>query len=126
MILVTLNDLGLGPLSMGLLAQAEAPAPPGLSSMLLPLIAIMVFFYFLILKPQKNKEQQLRQMIANLKEKDRVVTIGGIHGVVTNVQRDRDEVTLRVDEANGTKVRVSASAIARVVTDENKPAGSSS
>lgn len=126
MILVNLNDLGLGQLGMGLLAQADAPAPPGLSSMLLPLIAIMVFFYFLILKPQKNKEQALRQMVANLKEKDRVVTIGGIHGVVTNVQRDRDEVTLRVDEATGTKVRVSASAIARVVTDENKSAGSPS
>lgn len=107
----------------GVLAQAEGAAQPGLSSMLLPLIAIMVFFYFLILKPQKNKEQALRDMVANLKEKDRVVTIGGIHGVVTNVQRDRDEVTIRVDEATGTKIRVSASAIARVVTDENKTDG---
>lgn len=107
----------------GVLAQAEGAAQPGLSSMLLPLIAIMVFFYFLILKPQKNKEQTLRDMVANLKEKDRVVTIGGIHGVVTNVQRDRDEVTVRVDEATGTKIRVSASAIARVVTDENKTDG---
>jgi preprotein translocase subunit YajC len=106
-----------------MLAQAEEPAAPGLSSMLLPLIAIMVFFYFLILKPQKNKEQALRDLVANLKEKDRVVTIGGIHGVVTNVQRDRDEVTVRVDEATGTKIRVSASAIARVVTDENKTEG---
>ena len=103
-----------------LLAQAEDAAPTSLTGMLLPLMAIMVFFYFLILKPQKNKEQALRNMVANLKEKDRVVTIGGIHGVVTNVQRDRDEVTVRVDEATGTKIRVSASAIARVVTDENK------
>jgi preprotein translocase subunit YajC len=62
-------------------------------------------------------------MITNLKEKDRVVTIGGIHGVVTNVQRERDEVTVRVDEATGTKIRVSASAIARVITDENKTEG---
>jgi preprotein translocase subunit YajC len=107
----------------GVLAQAEGAAPPGLSSMFLPLIAIMVFFYFLILKPQKNKEQALRNMITNLKEKDRVVTIGGIHGVVTNVQRERDEVTVRVDEATGTKIRVSASAIARVITDENKTEG---
>lgn len=105
------------------LAQGEDAAQPGLSSMFLPLIAIMVFFYFLILKPQKNKEQALRDLVTNLKEKDRVVTIGGIHGVVTNVQRDRDEVTLRVDEATGTKIRVSASAIARVITDENKTEG---
>lgn len=105
------------------LAQGENAAQPGLSSMFLPLIAIMVFFYFLILKPQKNKEKALRDMVTNLKEKDRVVTIGGIHGVVTNVQRDRDEVTLRVDEATGTKIRVSASAIARVITDEHKTEG---
>jgi preprotein translocase subunit YajC len=103
-----------------LIAQAEQPSPPGLTSMLPGLIAIMVFFYFLILRPQKNKEQALRSMVANLKEKDRVVTIGGILGVVTNVQRDRDEVTIRVDEATGTKIRVNSSAISRVISDEDK------
>ena len=103
-----------------IIAQAEEPSSPGLTGMLLPLIAIMVFFYFLILKPQKNKEQALRTMISNLKERDRVVTIGGIYGVVTNVQRDRDEVTIRVDESTGAKLRVSTSAIARVVVEENK------
>jgi preprotein translocase subunit YajC len=102
------------------LPQAEEVASPGIGSMLAPLIAIMVFFYFLILRPQKNKEQALRNLVANLKEKDRVVTIGGIHGVVTNVQRDRDEVTIRVDETTGTKIRVNTSAVARVVTEETK------
>jgi preprotein translocase subunit YajC len=48
-----------------------------------------------------------------------VVTIGGIHGVVTNVQRDAERVTLRVDESTGTKLRVNASAIARVITDDD-------
>lgn len=120
MIVPYFGELAATGLSTVLLAQAEEPAAPNLLSMFLPLIAIMVFFYFLILKPQKNKEQALRNMVANLKEKDRVITIGGIHGVVTNVQRDRDEITLRVDETNGTKIRVSASAIARVVTDESK------
>jgi preprotein translocase subunit YajC len=88
--------------------------------MLPGLIAIMVFFYFLILRPQKNKEQALRDMVGNLKEKDRVVTIGGIHGVVTNVLRERNEVTIRIDEATGTKVRVDSSAISRVIIDETK------
>ena len=50
------------------------------------------------------------------------MTVGGIHGVVTNVQRDRDEVTLRVDESTGTKIRVGTSAITRVVTDDEKNA----
>ncbi len=114
-----LNDLDFG-LPGAVLAQAEQPTPPGLSSMLPGLIAIMVFFYFLILRPQKNKEQALRDMVTNLKEKDRVVTIGGIHGVVTNVLRERNEVTIRIDEATGTKVRVDSSAISRVIIDETK------
>ncbi len=102
------------------MAQAAEPAASGLGAMLLPLTMIMVLFYFMILRPQRNKEQSFRTMIDNLKEKDRVVTIGGLHGVVTNVQRERDEVTIRVDESTGTKVRVGTSAIARVVTDEDK------
>ena len=57
-------------------------------------------------------------MVADLKENDRVITIGGIHGVVTNVQRDAERVTIRVDESTGTKLRLNMSAIARVVTDD--------
>ncbi len=104
-----------------LLLLAQDP-PPSLfdGNMWVPLSIIMVLFYFMILRPQKNKEQSFRSMIDNLKEKDRVVTVGGIHGVVTNVQRDRDEVTVRVDESTGTKIRFSTSSITRVVTDEDK------
>jgi preprotein translocase subunit YajC len=102
-------------------ADATAPAqqqPPGFSSMLPALVGIMALFYFLILRPQKAKEQQFRSMVDALKEKDRVVTIGGIHGVVTNVQREAGVITVRIDESTGTKIRVNASAIAKVVTDE--------
>src|SRR3972149_708852 len=67
------------------------------------LVAFGLLMYFFLLRPQKPKEQQFRQMIAELKENDHVVTAGGIHGVVTNVQRDAERVTIRVDEATGTK-----------------------
>ena len=93
-------------------------APPGLSSLMPWLIGTMVLFYLLILRPQKNKDKQFRSMVDNLKERDRVVTIGGIHGVVTGVQREAGTVTIRVDESTGTKIRVGTSAIAKVVTDE--------
>ena len=86
----------------------------------------MVLFYFMMIRPQKQKEQELRDMVRNLKENDRVVTIGGIHGVVTNVQRDAERVTIRVDESTGTKLRVNMSAIARVVTGEDQESGASS
>ena len=60
----------------------------------------MVMFYFLILRPQKAKDQQFKTLVESLKETDRVVTIGGIHGIVTNVQRNADGaiVHVRVDE----------------------------
>ena len=103
-----------------LLAADDGAPTPSSWGMFPALIIIMGLFYFMILRPQKNKEQEFRKMVDDLKEKDRIVTIGGIHGVVTNVQRDRDEVTVRVDESTGTKLRIGTSAIARVVTDDDK------
>jgi preprotein translocase subunit YajC len=57
-------------------------------------------------------------MIDGLKENDRIVTTGGLHGVVTNVQRDAGRLTLRIDESTGAKVRVSLWAIDSVLSDE--------
>lgn len=104
---------------------APAPAqPPGFTSMLPALLGIMALFYFLILRPQKAKEQQFRSLVENLKETDRVVTIGGIHGVVTSVQREAGIVTIRVDESTGARIRVDSSAIAKVVNDDDVAEGS--
>jgi preprotein translocase subunit YajC len=107
-----------------LLAQAEAaPAagdPNAFFRFMLPLLIIFMLFYFIVLRPQKRKEQDLRDMVRNVKENDRVVTIGGIYGVVTNVQREVDRVTVRVDESNGTKLKLNMSAIARVLTGEEE------
>jgi preprotein translocase subunit YajC len=85
--------------------------------------AIMALFYFMMIRPQKRKEQELRDQVSNLKENDRVVTIGGIYGVVTNVQRDAQRVTIRIDESTGTKLRLNMSAIARVLTAEEQESG---
>jgi preprotein translocase subunit YajC len=111
-----------------LVAQAPAaPAPAGepmnAFAMMVPMLIIFALFYFMMLRPQKKREQDLRQMVQNLKENDRVVTIGGIYGVVTNVQRDAERVTIRVDETNGTKLKVGMSAIARVLTGEESETG---
>src|SRR5262249_11844693 len=88
-----------------LFAQASAPGagggandPNALLRFMLPLAGVMLLFYFMMIRPQKQKEQSLRDQVNNLKENDRVITIGGIHGVVTNVQRDAERVTVRVDE----------------------------
>jgi preprotein translocase subunit YajC len=112
-----------------LLAQDQAPAPADPYQFIRfmgPLVVIFALFYFMLIRPQKRKEQELRQMVHNLKENDRVVTIGGIYGVVTNVQRDAERVTIRVDEGTGAKLRVNMSAIARVLTGEDSESASSS
>jgi preprotein translocase subunit YajC len=102
-------------------AAPAAPADPmGLSSMLPALAMIGVFFYFLVLRPQKAKDKQFRSMVDNLKDKDRVVTIGGIHGVVTNVDKQSGIVAIRIDDSTGARIRVNASAIAKVVVDDEK------
>jgi preprotein translocase subunit YajC len=111
-------------------APGTAPAAPEATGDALPRLLFMilitgVLFYFMMLRPQKKKEQSLRDRLSSLKENDRVVTIGGIHGVVTNVQRDAERVTIRVDESTGTKIRVNLTAVARVLTgedDESSPA----
>ena len=106
-------------------AQAD-PGDPNAGIRLIGWIAVsLIIAYFMFVRPQKRKEQEMRSLVGNLKENDRVVTIGGIHGVVTNVQRDHDRLTIRVDESTGAKLRVNMSAIARVITGEDSESGSS-
>ena len=101
-------------------APAVAEDPYAFLRFLLPMSVVMVLFYMMMIRPQKRKEQELRDQVNAIKENDRVVTIGGIYGVVTNVQRDAQRVTLRVDESTGTKLRLNMTAIARVVTAEEE------
>ena len=101
---------------------AEDPKPAGdftsILPSLLPFAAIFVLFYFLLIRPQRREQARRLTMLSAVKKNDRVVTIGGIFGVVASVNREADEVTLKVDEATNTKLRVTLSSVARVVGDE--------
>lgn len=88
-----------------------------------PLLAIGVLFYFMLIRPQKREQSRRQIMLDGVKKNDRVVTIGGIYGVVTNVHREADEVTVKVDEAANVKIRVTLSSIARVLGDEPTDGG---
>lgn len=107
-----------------LLAQEQAAQPNGAGGgvnpwvqMFPPLVIILVLFYFIIVLPEKKRQQQVKKLEA-VKEKDHVITTGGIFGVVTNVQRDVGRVTLRVDETTGAKIKISLAAIAQILGDE--------
>jgi preprotein translocase subunit YajC len=92
--------------------------PWALLSSLFPFIAIFVLFYFLLIRPQRRDQAKRQTMLAAVKKNDRVVTAAGIFGVVTNVHREIDEATIKVDETTNTKLRVTLSSIARVLGDE--------
>jgi len=83
-----------------------------------PFLVIGLLFYFLMIRPEKRKRADVARMQDELKKNDRIVTIGGIMGVVVNTQKDSNEVTIRVDDNNNTRMRILRSAISRVVTDD--------
>ena len=78
----------------------------------LPLILIVVVFYFLLFRPQQTKQKEHRKMLDALRRGDRVVTGGGIIGMVARVD-SAEEVT--VDIAEGVRVRVLRSTISSVL-----------
>jgi preprotein translocase subunit YajC len=104
-----------------LFAEGEAAQGDGGGGMLNPMllfIALGLLFYFLLIRPQKAEQSRRQQMLSGVQKNDHVVTVGGIYGVVTNVQREADRVTIRVDDSNNVTLRVQLSAIARVVSRE--------
>ncbi len=100
------------------MAQGDGPGG-GLVQILTLVVPIGLLFYFLMIRPQQRERGQRKSMIEALKKNDRIVTIGGVYGVVTNVRREDDEVTIKVDEANNTKLRITFGAIARVIVEES-------
>jgi len=63
---------------------------------LFPLVLIFVIFYFLLIRPQKQKEKEHQKMLAGINKNDEVVTLGGIHGTIVNVKEKT--LTLRIDD----------------------------
>ena len=103
---------------VSLLAQANDDGGMGWITIFTIWVPIIVLFYFLLIRPQRAEQQKRQAMLDTVKKNDRVVTIGGIYGVVANVQRDEDEITLKVDESNNTRLRVTVAAVARVIRDD--------
>ena len=71
---------------------------------MLPMIAIFAaFWYFILYSPMKKERARQAALLAAIKKNDRVLTSSGIYGVVTNVSKESNEVTLRIDEATTRK-----------------------
>jgi preprotein translocase subunit YajC len=98
---------------------AQAGGGNNMIMSLLPIILIFVVFWFLLIRPQQKRMKEHREMVANLKRNDKVLTNGGIYGKVTKVG-EGDEVEVEI--ATDVKVKVSRSMVQAVINP--KPASS--
>src|SRR5687767_956559 len=78
--------------------------PGGGLGFLVPFGAMLLIFYFLLIRPQSKRQREQEKMLAALGKGDRVVTSGGIHGLV--VGAEKDVLTLEIAALRGEKVRV--------------------
>ena len=79
-------------------AAAEVNPVAALLTTFLPMVLIFVVFYFFLIRPQRKKDKQVKEMLNNLKAGDRVCTIGGIYGTIVGIKDDT--VTLSVGRDN--------------------------
>jgi preprotein translocase subunit YajC len=82
----------------------------------LPMIAIVVIFYFLLIMPARKRQKKLDTMIANLKNGDRVITTGGVYGTIAGIK----EHTFHLKISDQTKIEISKNAIAGMQMEEKQ------
>ncbi|HEY5754100.1 MAG TPA: preprotein translocase subunit YajC [Chthoniobacterales bacterium] len=89
---------------------AGAPGQPSLLSSIVPFVLMGVIFYFLLIRPQQKRQKEHKALITSLKTGDKVITSGGIHGIVSNVK----ERTFYLKIADNVKIEIDKAAIGTV------------
>ena len=114
----------------GAAGDAEKEAAPGFFSemqyMLPAMLAIMVLYFLLMVRPQQQEQSKVSEKLANLKKNDRVVTAGGILGTVVSSRAESEYTTIKIDESSNTKMQIRTTSIVRVLTDEDQKSGTAS
>ncbi len=75
----------------------------------LPLILLMIVFYMFLIRPQQKRQKELQKTVESLKKGDKVVTAGGLIGVIAGIQNDY--IVLKVGDNESTKIEVLKSAV---------------
>jgi preprotein translocase subunit YajC len=94
--------------------QAQQPAAGGGMSMWIMLALIFVVMWFFMIRPQKKQQKELQNFRDSLKKGDKVVTIGGIYGTVTEIK----EASVLIEVDNGVKIRVSKQALVKDFSEQ--------
>lgn len=93
--------------------QASSTSAAAIFVQVLPILAVVAIWYFVVIAPASKQRRQTAQMLSSLKKGDRVLTSGGIYGTIQSVEPD--SVQLKI--AENVKVRVARSAVASVVSE---------
>ena len=104
----------------GAVQQTAAVPKQSMLASLLPFALMFGILYFLIIRPQRKKQKELQKMIESVQINDTVVTNAGIIGKIVNIKKDKNSVVLRVDDTTGTKIEFQKSAIAGVLSNDEK------
>jgi preprotein translocase subunit YajC len=92
---------------MTLAVILQAASGSNMLSTLVPMVLIMVVFYFFMIRPQVKKAKDHKKLVAELGKGDKVITTAGIHGKIV----DMNETTFLIEVEGGTKIRFDKSAI---------------
>jgi preprotein translocase subunit YajC len=109
-------------LAQGASSGAAQQSPSSGLSMMIPMICIFVIFYFLIIRPQGQKQKEQQALVSSLKTGDKVVTSGGIHGLISNVK----ETTVIVKVADNVKIEVDKTCVTGVIKRTDDEAATAS
>ena len=96
-------------------AAASGSTSSAMLSMLITFVPLFAVFYFLIVRPQKKREKEEKEMRESISIGDEIVTIGGIIGLVV---RQTDDTLVIETGGDRSKIRIMKWAIAKVVTDD--------
>lgn len=100
-------------LSVFLLSPPQGGAGSGASSLMMIVLMIVIFYFFMI-RPQMKKAKEAKQMRESLKKGDKIITIGGVHGKITEVA----ETTFVIETEGGGRLRIEKTAISSGVSDQ--------
>ncbi|HQQ94149.1 MAG TPA: preprotein translocase subunit YajC [Bacteroidia bacterium] len=90
------------------LLMSPQPGQSGGIMSFLPLIAIVVVFYFFMIRPQMKKAKEQKKYIEALKKGDKILTIGGIYGKIVEVNED---ATILMEVEDGSRMKISKNAV---------------
>ena len=88
-----------------------APAGSGPFQAVIMVFLVLLALFFIFILPAKSRDKQTQKMLDKIKINDKVLTMGGVIGVVCSIDAQEGEIVLRVDDLNNVKIRFSISSV---------------